>query len=64
MNGTMQQDVVNNVPLAFGGPLTLTSQGTVALQCDGEDKDNIADQAIGLGAKLAAIQVQNLTQSQ
>jgi hypothetical protein len=60
----MQQTELNNVPFAFGAPLTLASPATVALKCDGEQKSAPSDEAIVLGAKLAAIQVQNLTQSQ
>lgn len=63
-NGTLVAGAVNNVPLAFGAPLTLGSPGTVTLACDSEDKPASLDQAIALGGKLAAIQVQNLTQSQ
>jgi len=63
-NGTMQQSVINNVPFSFGAPLTLASPGTVVLQCDSEKKSAPSDEAIVLGAKLAAIQVQTLTQSQ
>jgi hypothetical protein len=63
-NGTIEQNVVNNLPFAFAAPLALTSPETVTLACDSQKKSAPSDQAIILGAKLAAIQVQTLTQSQ
>jgi hypothetical protein len=57
-HGTIAQNVNNNVPYDFAAPLTLASPATLTLQCDSQRVTNVQT------VRLAAIQVQNLTQSQ
>lgn len=56
-HGTFVANINNNVPYDFAAPLTLASSATLTLQCDSQRNTNVQT------VRLAAIQVQNLTQS-
>jgi hypothetical protein len=58
-HGTLLTGIINNVPYSFEAPLTLAAQATITLQCDSNSQQTTHVQDV----RLAAIQVQNLTQS-
>lgn len=56
-HGTIQASINNNVPFELAAPLTITSPATITLACDSNHASHVQD------VRLAAIQVQTLTQS-
>jgi hypothetical protein len=57
-HGELLMGVNNNVSYPFAAPLVLATPATITLACDSDHASNVQD------VRLAAIQVQNLTQSQ